>query len=309
MEANVYFSHFSLDLEKWNQEGECQNILASLRGLLSQIQVSTYGKVIIPDRWHEVIISAKNIFEYIRDDIFKGDDQLFGAVLKQIYDETLRGCKNENITTIIASERISSGQPSGDNLGFFAALKYTTNWDNIPNEYHVSCESDLRKLAEQFMRDFPVDEESFTERAKKVFNNLEFHADVAVTMRTHGKVNSKAKYGAAAITGITGFSQSVVKALSALNQVTLAGKTTRQIQAEVSAISGFDCSPQGNGKSALDAKWVEMGVTDIDCQYHVKISKSNREGDNTFYQDRIYFGFKNDAAGKKIFVIHSGWHL
>lgn len=279
-----------------------------MENLVVPLKSSSFSEVKTPSDWFDIKLAGGTIFGLL--EAASGDDQqLYGEVLRRVFDGLLREVPDSGICFSDATTKL---QASGINITdneYYLALKTTTSWPNVEGMLHVSSPAELYQSALTCLRDAPVSEANYIARCERVFSKLVFHSNVEETLKSHGQANADAKYTRARVQGICGFSQSVTVALSALNGVELGGKTTVQILDEVKNQSGFDCTPQGGNKEKFRFKYKDgINEVDINCEFHIKISKDN-DAAATHFQDRIYFGFCGSDDKKKIFVAHSGRHL
>ncbi|QYJ86915.1 hypothetical protein K0I73_04030 [Shewanella mesophila] len=128
---------------------------------------------------------------------------------------------------------------------------------------------------------FPIDNKSYYERATSFFNNLEFHKDCFSTL---GRVTD----------GFCNYSIAFTKCLSALNECSpISIRSTKDKLTHIATKATFDCTVEGSPHKnfrfdfAIDGKEYDS----LDCQFHLKPSKKNKQGNNSFHHKRLYFGF------------------
>ncbi len=297
MEGRLYFGFQTLGLTNLQSYNAIKGLLDSLEATINSIESRGLVSVDVAENWVEEKISGKDFWEVIATVL---NSQELGLVSKDIYDRLLnsrikKGLDFKNIAVNL------NNNPDITKNSFYGVLKTNTDWLGVYADYQVSDLQELNDFYEYFLREHPVSEQSFVDRAKKYFLNLDWSNDIAITMRSHGKSSSQASYGQAPTIGICGFSYGVFDTLKTLNDIDLSNKSTQAILGEIAASSGFQCTAQGGNKSHLR-------FDNINCEFHVKIH-TNNTNDGVYYQDRVYFGFAPTCDSRRIYVAHSGQHL
>ncbi|ELK8507673.1 hypothetical protein R5E07_000247 [Vibrio vulnificus] len=143
----------------------------------------------------------------------------------------------------------------------------------IPSEFYDHYEA--------ILGEFPIDSESYYERAISFFDNIIFHGDCRSTLDL---VDGN----------FCDFTISFTKCLRALNDYDSKGvlSTTDRVD-QIDKLTAYDCTNQGSSHKnfKFDFEYQGKRIEALDCQYHLKPSDNNKKGDATFYQNRIYFGF------------------
>lgn len=174
----------------------------------------------------------------------------------------------------------------------------------VPSEHLVYSENDWRKFHRHFLGVYPITPTYFLRECGKCFPGLSFHE------RNGQSLNSFKE-------GYQVFAHTIVKALGHLNDnlkhYLNTGDIPRSLKAFSSA-SGFETTNEGElgRKPAFTFDFVSStgSAEPVCCEPHIKISRSDRSGDNTFYFYRIYFHFgKASVSEGRILVGHIGAHL
>lgn len=174
----------------------------------------------------------------------------------------------------------------------------------IPGVHLVYSENDWRKFHRYFLGIYPGAPQYFMSECRKCFPYLHFHDRNIQTLGTFKE-------------GHQAFAQNITKALGCLNDDLRNHLNLGDIPGSLRAFStasGFETSNEGNleRKQAFTFQFHDdrSNAVNICCEPHIKISKSDRSGDATFYFYRIYFHFgKPDIAEGKILIGHIGEHL
>ncbi len=300
MDGIVFFGRHSLDVDSWAEEPRIITVLERLEKLITEINLSGFASVKTPINWHEEVVDTQGFWDKLVE-VTNNQKDLMVLVSRALFDGVFAKSTLKSKSYQDAHLDITQNNPNPDDKEYYAALKLDSNWPGVPEELHVQSNSDAFKQSVSLLRKHPIDEVSYALRSSKIFKNLSFHEHFADTLKTHGAANKKAKYGKAPVLGICGFSNAVTKCLQVLNEIEPAERPIQELLREIQALAGLPCSAQGGNKAHLT-------YNSINCEYHIKISRNNRD-DNVFYQDRLYFGFCADGGQIKIFIAHSGQHL
>jgi hypothetical protein len=174
----------------------------------------------------------------------------------------------------------------------------------VPNEHLVYSENDWRKFHRYFLGIYPGTPTYFISECNKCFPALFFHDRIIQSLGTFKE-------------GHSAFARNITSALSYLNDdfknYLNVGDVSGSLRVFSSA-SGFETSNEGNAERkptfTFEFRSGDGRVENICCEPHIKMSKSDRPGDNTFHFYRIYFHFgKPDIAEGRILVGHVGEHL
>lgn len=151
------------------------------------------------------------------------------------------------------------------------------------------------------------DEEEFSILIKKYFKNLVFQEKIADTIKTlEGD-------------GLRVFSRDILKSLIYLNDefkdvLIKNSYDVRKSLIELSTSIGYETTIEGDAdrKPAFTFEFLKDDKTKIDvcCEPHIKLSRSSKEGDTTYYYNRLYFHVGKDEIKQKCILIGSiGKHL
>ena len=309
MDGVVYFGPHSVDVSKWVSKSIIDDALDEISGLIQEIHESGYAKTNAPNDWSHNDLLSVTFWNKV-EAATENNNQLIGYVGHKLFDEVLKNCIDTKRSYEEAEKHLMNGNPNSDKSEYYGAFKKAGTWPDVPENVHISNKQELNNWSKKFLVEYPVSEDSYAVRCKKIFPNLIFHPDFSETLKGHGATSKEAKYGKAPETGVNGFSSSITNVLSVLNDVDIHNKPTKEILSEIQAKSDFECTEQGGNKSHLKFRCEieDSPVQEIPCEYHIKINLNNRN-DGVHYQDRVYFGFLDIGEAKKIFVAHSGKHL
>lgn len=308
MDGVIYFGSESIDLHKWINQAAVHNAIEHIKRVFLDITANcNYIKIEVPIDWAEYITNGVSFWDNL-DQISKGDSSLVTYVATQLFDAAFNQNINKSKSTAEAIIDVVNNNPDLGNLKYFSVLSVGGKWQSIPIQLHVENHKQLYNYAINVLENHPVNEKCFTYRATCIFSNINFHNDFSSTLRGHGHTSKESKYGNAPITGIQGFSKSVTATLKAMHEIDLQQKDTQKILAEIKALSGFDCTPEGGKSEHLNFNFQNTIPKELNCEFHVKIHKNNNN-DGVYYQDRVYFGFYTESGQRRIAVAHSGKHL
>lgn len=164
---------------------------------------------------------------------------------------------------------------------------------------------DWYKFRRYFLGIYPKNEEFFIDECSKYCPNLFIHERNKTTISRIFK----------------NFHKSVIKHLGYLNDVFYVYRTKTFVNESIKYQSftsecnlEADAAPKDNNsvKNILTFKFLEDKGSELDvtCYPHIRLCKSDRSGDSTYYQHRIYFHEGIDTVKKKnILIAHIGEHL
>ena len=150
------------------------------------------------------------------------------------------------------------------------------------------------------------DEEEFYICIKKYFTKLKFQEKVAESLTTlEGD-------------GLEIFAKDIVKSLKCLENefkdILNESNGLPEALTRFSSVIGLETTPEGNvaRKPDFTFKFKKDNEEDIDicCESHIKLSKSSKSGDHTYYYNRLHFYEGRDGIENgKILIGHIGGHL
>lgn len=145
----------------------------------------------------------------------------------------------------------------------------------------------------------PESNEDYAIRCVYLFDKIKFSDNFSDTLSTLGSNK-----------GVVDFSVPITKALCIFNKLDPNIRNIQAAMAWLHAESGFECSPQGSNKDHLFAnvKLDDGTETNINCEFHMKISTSN-QNDNLKHYSRLYFGLMPVGQSKYSYLLHCGEHL
>lgn len=175
----------------------------------------------------------------------------------------------------------------------------------VDKRYCVYNRNDWFDFHRHFLGLYPVSEEWFAGRCAIYFPEIHFHDQIRTSLRTLDGG------------GLFNFSKSIVHCLSCLNDEFKSCLNINNIPDTLrrfTSISGVVTSNEGSASRREDLSFSFRNSDDtfdpVYCEPHMKLSQSDRSGDNTHYHNRIYFHpGKAHIADGRILVGHIGGHL
>lgn len=259
---------------------------------------------------HESIYEEYLLEGYKVMDIYDPDKEmnLPHGVKKQLlklidHNETTTW-SNEEVIDLIKHQESEDLCKTREVYGLIALQKVPKE---IPEDFVMYDKRDWIAFHRYFLGKFPCDEHYFFSEAGKCFPELFFHTNIT---RTLGDMDG----------GWKNFSVVIVTHLSKLNDIFPSYLQNRSSYQRIEALKNFsaetklDVTPEGDAKKKPMMTFSftdEVGIAQsLCCEPHMKISRSDRKGDNKYYQNRIYFheGSQSVQEGK-ILVGHIGKHI
>ncbi|CAG9426937.1 TPA: hypothetical protein ACS78B_000419 [Providencia alcalifaciens] len=295
MNIIIGFSNFSFECYHFNNFDEVEEQFSKLKRLQDQFKRDS------------VTLSLAN-------DIL--DDQYFGHSLRQQFDNFSYGKDRLIVSAFISKlhreyfsgfnkqhtgEKLKeiSASPDVDNH-LWCAL-YAPNGFNSADALHlISTTDDFYFFYEYLLGNYPINEKSYYTRAKSHFKNIEYHADCEATL---SRVSD----------GFCNYSIAITQCLRALNDSSpFTDRNFLRLTRSIGSKAGYDCTPQGHSHKHFQFKFEYNGhiYPNLNCNYHLKPSKRNNEGDTKHYHKRIYFGFiPINESEYKIAIAAIGPHI
>lgn len=197
------------------------------------------------------------------------------------------------------SEELKTLASSPDSIDQICYTLYTPKED-LPNITNFKTAKEFSLYFEYILGRYPVNEESYYQRATSHFTNVIYHNDCKETLN---QVSD----------GFCNYSIAITKCLHALNSLSpLSGKNIQNHLASIAAKANYDCTVQGGSHQNFKFPFEYNGVTypSLNCEYHLKPSDRNTSGDTSYHHKRIYFGFiPFDEDKLKIAIAVIGPHI
>ncbi|MCG9677463.1 hypothetical protein [Vibrio sp. Isolate24] len=293
MKTLIGISNFSFESQRFISFGEIKDEFAklkSLQGKFSQDGVSlSIATDILKDQYFGHSIETQfNNFTYGKDKqaitafrmtlergYFSGFEKRYTSdELKKLAkspDENRRLC-----CTLYAPKTLIAGLSSIKSIGCF-------------DSYY-----------EQILGSYPIDEDSYYQRATSHFKNIIYHVDCKDTLK---RVPD----------GFCNYSVAITKCLKALDSLSpVSGVNIQNHLSDIATKAHYACTPEGKSHDHFKFDFQHGGVRypKLGCQYHLKPSDRNTKGDGSHNHKRIYFGFIPLANNKlRIAVAAIGPHI
>lgn len=294
MKTRVAVSNFSLDLSHFKSFNELNSSLAKLKdvqSLLPQKKVEFYaGNDIIEHSGFGL-----SLMQQLDNFQFMGDLGLEGMLLHTLYQSHLLGFDLSLSTNELM---VKSGvMPKvGDEAGYIMYVPHL----NIARNYKFKGKIEFAAYYEELLSTHPVSNESYFERASSHFTNLLYQSECGETL---DRVTD----------GFCNYSVAFTRCLKALNDLSpIAERSTLEKINAIRARAGYACTEEGSSHANFKYPFVynDISYSALGCQYHLKPSGNNTDGDSSFHQKRLYFGFiPLDTHKWKIAVAAIGPHI
>ncbi|MGR5242548.1 hypothetical protein ACPV36_16760 [Photobacterium damselae] len=291
MKIIVGISNFSFESQRFSSFVDIQNEftkLKALQGKFNQLGVSlSIATDILKDRYFGHSIETQfNNFSYGND---KSAVIAFRMKLERGYFSGFDKSYNSEELKCLAS------RPDEDNhlcCTLYAPKVLISGLSSIKSI------NDFDSFYETILSCYPINEDSYYQRAISHFNNIIYHSNCGETLK---KINDG---------GINKFSITITQCLKALNQHQAQMKIPEDLST-IAALAGCKCTTQGGkGKDDMKFYFPEVSETNkINCEYHLKPHKSNDPGDSSYYHKRIYFTFSYIDGKYRTLVASIGPHL
>lgn len=303
---NVFVTGYSFNLSGSNSYKEYLSALDDLGSFIDAIP--KYNKLEFCQDFLTYDLGGES-FDDIIYEVSNYNNPLYTEMIKEL-NELTRGKKKGACTDVVIS---SSGYGIAWNGEFISYYGQGKLIPGVHADLVVDCPSTLYSLNYKNLGDYPINERSFSERAKLMYSNISYHKDFHSTLATVKSGNFKL------------YSVEFARTLEALHNAF--PKLTSQghygpdlniIKTET-GISGrtMDCTVQGSNKSALKKDFsietLDGNVSvhkNLNCEYHLKVNFDNngRKLQSGFY-NRAYFGLPLINETKYIALMHLGKHL
>lgn len=271
--------------------------------------VPSYNKVSLCSDFLKYDFGGETLDDIIFE-IAKFDDLVYAEMLKEL-NNTIQFYKGSHETCDLIIASLGVG-PCFRNNFISAYLKGNIAY-NLEQAVVVRCFNELRELDISNLKNYPIDEKSFTERAKLLFCNINFHDDFEATLST-------VKSGDFKLYSIE-FTRALLSLHNAVPKLSNTGNNQKDLITirNETAVAGrtMGCTVQGSNKEGLCNKSFKIhdhqgdvhSLTNLNCEYHLKIDFDNTGNKlNRDLYNRAYFGLPLLAGKKHIALLHLGKH-
>lgn len=278
MKTIIALSNFTLDRTHFRTFSELEQSLSNLEGIKSQfkqaeIEFSVGTDILSHSGFGPSIMDQLENFSYCED------QQVIGALVQTLFQKYLIGYTLSSTT----DELMLAAQTPISNASKQHHILYVPFLNIVRNRLFTNYE-EFSEHYEKVLANYPTSHTSYYERAKSHFDSILFHHDAAYTLtRVEGDFKD--------------FSVSFTTCLSALNTFSptnISGAEERR--RATNSLTKYKCTGQGYSHENFKFDFPhpsgdETQGFELTCQYHLKPNDNNIVGDDTFYQNRIYFGF------------------
>lgn len=224
--------------------------------------------------------------------------------IQKFLQKIIINCKSTtyNNTDIIELINLQEKENLCENKECYGLFALLNTQQQINPIYIVHDKRNWLEFHIYFLSKFPCDTDYFIDECNKYFTNLFIHErNKEVIKKTQGEWKN--------------FVITFLRHLKILNNEFRKYLLNRQNYQRIEVLKTFgsensvEVTGQGNANQKVDMTF-EFDNQDICCEPHIKISKSDVIGDNTYYHNRIYFyEGKDDIQNGKILVGHIGKHI
>ncbi|MDF6015577.1 hypothetical protein [Vibrio harveyi] len=292
MKTIVSVSNFSLDTRRFSNAIELDASLSQLRNVQSlfrqdKVEYCAGNDILEHNGFGPSFIEQADNFSYA------GDKGVQAFLYTKLYQSYLYGFDLSFSTDELMEKANRLVLEEGNESYVLYVPKLVIYRTNV-----VKDVDSFSHHYENLLSKYPIDEQSYYDRAKSHFDSITFHSDCGDTLKAMGDG------------GINSFSIAITKCLKALNEYQATMKIPEDLEI-LGHITNFDCTTQGkNGKEDMSFVFPEISKTNkVNCEYHLKPHSSNDPKDNKYYHKRIYFTFANVGGRVKTFVASIGPHL
>lgn len=303
---NIFITGDSLGVESKSSLDDYENSLDRLSEFLELSP--NYNNIEVCNDWLKYK-SSDETFDDILVEISGFSDPLYTEMLKDV--SYILKSRVGKLSTEISYSLAGSGLVLNDEfIGFYSQKNKITNVDD---SLVVKNNKELLSLNYFNLEEFPINEKSFSDRSKLIFNNINFHNDFEKTLGTV-KNNDFKKYSIE-------FTRSLKTLHNAFPRLTNKGHNPPDLKIirDESSKSGrtMGCTVQGANKQELCNKSFEIKCIEnlihiknnLNCEYHLKINFDNNDQKvNKKFYNRAYFGLPLINNKKYIALLHLGCH-
>lgn len=304
MQAEFYLLNESF----YYQHSSLQEFEESIRILSEDVDyIKDHGDKIFK---HDSIYEIQLPENYTIVDLYDSDKtipiskEVKKRLLKLIDHSKVTSWTNEEVKELISNQLDEDLCQERQVYGLLALLELPQNISDI---FIVHNQRNWFNFHRYFLAKYPCSEAYFVDECKKVFPNVFLHPQVADTLPTMEG-------------GWQIFLDSLVDFLSKLNDSYTQYLKNRVTYQRIEALKNFtsECgvkvTPQGslNDKPKITFTFTNHKgeIESICCEPHAKFSSSDREGDSTYYYNRLYFHEgKQEIENGKILVGYIGKHI
>ncbi len=294
-----------LSTSTYNDFGNALSLSDEFLGL-----VPSYNKVSLCSDFLKYDLAGETLDDIIYE-IAKFDDLVYAEMLKDL-NSTVQSHKGSHETCELIVASLGAG-PCFRNSFISVYLQGNSTANAFEQSIIVRCSNELRELNISNLENYPMSEKKFTERAKLLFCNINFHDDFETTLSTVKSGDFKL------------YSIEFTRALRSLHNAVPNLSDTGNNQQDLitirneTAIAGrtMGCTVQGSNKQGLCNKSFDIydhqgnlhSLKNLNCEYHLKIDFDNTGSKlNHDLYNRAYFGLPLLAGKKYIALLHLGKH-
>lgn len=288
MNLKVCISHFSLPDSHFNSYAELLSGLDNLKDYINRVNY-VGSECVIDSNILELDYYGLTLKQQLSN-LTNQDPMVYGTLLGKLYQDYFNGKD---------FEELKDNQDHYKNeLEGHCYRAYTPSL-NFEEMVSIRNYEGYQSQYELLLGEFPISIDSYLNRAKSRYKNLIFHSGCLEKMESFDG-------------DFCSFTISFTECLTALDGYSPTEEVdSRTNITHIKSLTAYDCSEEGTSRPELKFKFpsTDNNEIELNCEFHLKPSKSNTEGDSRFYQNRIYFGFYPRDLERVIAVASIGPHL
>lgn len=303
---NIFITGYSINITENSSQEQFGNALDMLENFLEESPSYNNLEVCNDFLFYRLGEDSLDDLMYI---ISQYSDPTYTEMLKSLNRIVKGRIKNTLCDTALSSSGLGLVW-KGEFIGYYSQGKLLPN---VLDKLVVNSASTLFELNYNNLAWYPIDADSFSKRAKAIFDNIDFHEDFPLTLLT-------VKSGDFRLYSVE-FARSLKALHNAFPKLSNSGHNPPDLNIirEETALAGrtMDCTPQGAAKEELCNKdFIIKGIDgrnhskkNLNCEYHLKINfdNSGTKLDRSLY-NRAYFGLPLIDGKKYIALLHLGKH-
>lgn len=303
---NVFVTGYSLDIIGTSLYSDFDGALDKLDDFICE--TPTYNNIEVCSDFLTYKFGVETLQDLLYE-IAEYSDPLYTEMLKEL-NHVIKDNKAGTDTEVALS---SSGLGLAWKGGFIGYYSQGKTIPTVDVKLIIDDSSALAELNYRNLEDFPINEKSFSDRSKLIFNNITFHKDFSSTLSTVKSGDFKlysVEFTRAMKTLHNAFPKLTNKGHNPPDLITIRDESHK-------AGRTMGCTVQGKNKKYLCDKDFEVDTLDgsthkisnLNCEFHLKVNYDNsgKKLAGKFY-NRAYFGLPLIKGKKYIALLHLGKH-
>lgn len=303
---NIFITGYSINITENSSQAQFENALDMFEHFLAKSP--SYNNLEVCNDFLSYRLGEESLDDLIYI-ISHFSDPTYTEMLKLLNRIVKGRVKNTLSDTALSSSGLGLVW-KGEFIGYYSQGKSVPN---VLDALVVNSTLALFELNYNNLALYPIDADSFSDRARAIFDNINFHKDFPSTLLT-------VKSGDFRLYSIE-FARSLKALHNAFPKLSNSGHNPPDLNIikEETSLAGrtMDCTPQGAAKKELCNKdFIIKGIDgrnhskkNLNCEYHLKINFDNAgtKLHRSLY-NRAYFGLPLIEGKKYIALLHLGKH-